>query len=93
MKSSDKQILMAFLIPLMLAGVSLYIFNFMWKVGREECGRAIDFFGDIECASTNIQFLYEFFGYLTWGFVLLSIILPCVLDIRRQPVEQIRIFD
>ena len=91
----NRQILIAFLIPLILAGISRYLLDLVWKVGREECKKGIDFFGGISCASQNTQFIYDFLFGSIYVFVGLSIFLPLFLLFRTrpQPVVQTKIFD
>ncbi len=89
----NRQILIAFLIPLMLAGISRYLLDLMWRIGREECKKGIDFFGDLSCASVNTQFIYEFLFDSIYVFVLMSIFLPLFLLFRLRPVTQTKIFD
>ena len=89
----NRQILIAFLVPLILAGISRYLLDLMWKVGREECKKGIDFFGDLSCASVNTQFIYDFLFGSIYVFVLLSIFLPLFLLFRLHPITQTKIFD
>jgi hypothetical protein len=89
---NGRQILWACVIPLILAVVCLFISNFVWKIGMNECKDKISF-GDLSCASNNTQFIYDCSVYSIYGLVLLSIMSPCILELRARPAKQTKIFD
>jgi hypothetical protein len=89
----NRQILLAFLIPLILAGISLYLLDLTWRIGREECKEGIDFFGDLSCANTNTQTTYAFLYDSIYALVFTSIFLPLFLLFLSRPITQPKIFD
>ncbi len=86
-----KQFFLPFFISLILAvmcgAMSAFILD-----GKRDCYR-----GDViylnNCADETTLFLSDCFLYLVYGFAILSIILPCILISRSQPIEQPKIFD
>jgi len=107
MDKTTKTQIYAFFLPLLMASSCILIQDYLSYESRKKCQSSggfsfdlygtfpsiFDLHGDIACASNEIQFFYKFLGVAAFIFIGLSTMLPCIIELRRCPVEQPKIFN